>query len=79
MRLSMPILLDSPRNSVARRYDALPSRLYVVDAQGRIAFKGATPPGGIDAPGAVRALDALVQRDESRRAGLIVGTPTPQR
>jgi len=38
--LSMPAAVDSDDNAASRAYAAWPIRLVVVDAQGKIAFKG---------------------------------------
>ncbi|MCZ6853074.1 MAG: hypothetical protein O7G86_04055 [Gammaproteobacteria bacterium] len=49
--LAMPMLLDDMDNSTDEAYAAMPERLYVVDTQGRIAFKGAAGPWGFDVAG----------------------------
>ena len=42
----MPALIDSDDNGVNRAYAAWPDRLYVVDRDGKIAYKGGPGPRG---------------------------------
>jgi iodothyronine deiodinase-like protein len=44
--LTMPALIDSDDNVVNRAYAAWPDRLYVVDLEGKIAYKGGPGPAG---------------------------------
>jgi type I thyroxine 5'-deiodinase len=46
LQLTMPAVIDSDDNVVNRAYAAWPDRLYVVDREGRIAFKGEPGPSG---------------------------------
>ena len=46
--LKMPTLLDDMVDSTDRVYAALPERLYVIDTDGNIAYKGAMGPWGFD-------------------------------
>jgi hypothetical protein len=46
LQLTMPAVIDSDDNVVNRAYAAWPDRLYVVDREGRIAFKGEPGPRG---------------------------------
>ncbi|RPI29559.1 MAG: deiodinase [Acidobacteria bacterium] len=41
--IKLPALVDDLKNTAERAYTGWPDRLYVVDRQGRIAFK--SPPG----------------------------------
>ncbi len=43
---SMPTLLDEMSNEVDYAYAALPERLYLVDPEGRVAFRGEAGPFG---------------------------------
>ena len=60
--LAMPMLLDDMDNSTDEAYAAMPERLYVVDTQGRIAFRGAPGPWGFDVAGWRRAIEETVAR-----------------
>jgi len=46
LKIAFPILLDNLDDVVERAYAGWPDRLYVVDADGKIAQKGAPGPGG---------------------------------
>ena len=44
--IEMPALVDDPDNRVERAYTAWPDRLYVIDSDGRIAYKSQAGPFG---------------------------------
>ena len=44
MALEMPAVVDEMDDAVARAYAALPERLYLVDRNGRVAYKGGMGP-----------------------------------
>ncbi len=46
--LHMPMLVDSIDNDIDRKYVGLPMRLFLVDADGKIAYAGAKGPFGWD-------------------------------
>ncbi len=46
LTLSMPVLIDDMANSTDEKYYALPDRLYLIGADGRIAYRGAPGPFG---------------------------------
>lgn len=46
LNLSIPALIDDMTNTVDRLYAALPDRLYLVDAAGRVAYRSAPGPWG---------------------------------
>lgn len=46
LKIDFPVLVDSMDNSVERAYTGWPDRLYVVDKDSRIAFKGGPGPFG---------------------------------
>jgi len=60
LKLSMPMLLDSLDNAADRAYAALPDRLYVIDKDGRVAYKGRPGPGGFRPAEMERALAELL-------------------
>jgi hypothetical protein len=45
---AMPMLVDGMENGADELYAGWPERLYVIDALGRIAYKGETGPFGFD-------------------------------
>lgn len=46
--LHMPMPIDSIDNDIDRKYVGLPMRLFLVDADGKIAFAGKKGPFGWD-------------------------------
>jgi type I thyroxine 5'-deiodinase len=46
--LGMPMVLDEMSNEVDAAYAALPERLYVVDPEGRIAYRSEPGPWGFN-------------------------------
>jgi hypothetical protein len=61
LRLSftMPMLLDDMTNQVDRLYNALPERLYLIGADGRVVFKTVAGSVGFDPEAWLAAIDAL--------------------
>lgn len=56
--LSIPTLLDEMTNAVDEAYVALPDRLYVVDADGRVAYRSGPGPMGFRSDDFERAIRA---------------------
>ncbi len=46
LKLSIPTLIDELTNEVDRAYAALPDRLYLIDADGRVAYRSGPGPWG---------------------------------
>ena len=46
LNLSIPTLLDDMTNDVDMKYAALPDRLYLIGADGRVAFRSGPGPWG---------------------------------
>ncbi len=46
LNLSIPTLVDGMTNEVDRAYAALPDRLYLIDAAGRVAYRSGPGPMG---------------------------------
>jgi len=44
----MPALLDSMQNQVEKDYTGWPDRLYLIDSNGRVAFKSMAGPFGFE-------------------------------
>jgi hypothetical protein len=62
--LGFPVLVDTMDDRVGARYSGMPSRLYLVDSQGRVAFKSGRGPFGFKPAELEHAL-VLLLRDES--------------
>ncbi len=46
LKLSIPTLIDDMKNSAEAKYRGWPDRLYIIDAGGRIAYRGDVGPRG---------------------------------
>lgn len=46
LEISMPLLVDEIDDRVGHAYSGMPDRLYVIDREGRIAYKGGRGPFG---------------------------------
>jgi len=65
--ISFPVAVDEPDDRAERAYAAFPDRLYLIDRQGRIAYKSGRGPFGYDPRGLEQALLFLLL-DEKVRA-----------
>lgn len=45
-KVSLPVLVDSIDDTAGKAYSAWPDRLYVIDAEGKLAYVGAPGPRG---------------------------------
>ena len=61
-KVSIPTLMDEMTNEVDRAYAALPDRLYLIDAEGRIAYKSGPGPMGFKPQELEAAIAALRER-----------------
>jgi thiol-disulfide isomerase/thioredoxin len=46
LKYSMPLLVDELHDPVGNAYSGMPARLYVIDADGKVAYKGGRGPFG---------------------------------
>lgn len=46
LQISMPLLVDDVDDRVGRAYSAMPDRLYVIDREGKVAYKSGRGPFG---------------------------------
>jgi type I thyroxine 5'-deiodinase len=60
LQISIPTLVDSMDNAAANAFAAWPERIFVADAQGKIAYAGEPGPFGFDPAGARDALIRLL-------------------
>src|SRR5262249_28075572 len=44
LEMNMPVLVDGIDDCVGRAYSGMPDRLYVIDRQGKVAFKSGRGP-----------------------------------
>jgi type I thyroxine 5'-deiodinase len=60
LKVDWPMLIDDMEDGTDRAYTAWPTRLYVVDPAGRIAYKSRPGPFGFEAAGLRAALETLL-------------------
>jgi hypothetical protein len=58
--LTMPVLVDTLDDAVSQAFAAWPERIFVLDAEGRIAYAGGPGPWDFDPDAAATALDRLL-------------------
>lgn len=64
-KVSLPILVDAIDDAMEKAYAAWPDRIYVVDATGKIAYKGGIGPGGFRPAELPAVLDRLLAESKS--------------
>jgi Iodothyronine deiodinase len=62
--IEFPALVDRIENSIEIAYTGWPDRLYVIDKDGRIAFKSAAGPFGFKTDQLANALAEIGQSDK---------------
>lgn len=60
IKLPMPMVIDDMENSVAKAYNALPDRIFILGADGKIAYRGDRGPRGFKVDEMAEALKRLV-------------------
>ena len=60
LAIKLPALVDGADDRVERAYTGWPDRLYVIDTDGRVAFKSAAGPFGFKPAAMKAALDAVL-------------------
>jgi len=63
LSLTMPMVVDDMHDTVNQLYGAWPERIYVIDTDGNIAFKGGLGPFGFKPKKAEHALRALLDSE----------------
>lgn len=63
--IKFPALIDNFDNSTERNYTGWPDRLYVIDKDGRIAYKSGPGPFGFRPAGVQATLEKLVPAGQS--------------
>ena len=76
LEINMPLLVDAMDDRVGHLYSGMPDRLYVIDREGRVAYKGGRGPFGFKSREMEQSLvmllldEASKTRESSRRAAL---------
>jgi len=66
--LGFPMLVDTIDDAVGARYSGMPSRLYLIDRQRKIAYKSGRGPFGFKPAELEHSLVLLLQEEETARA-----------
>ena len=66
--IELPALVDEPDNRVERAYTGWPDRLYVIDRDGRVAYKSGAGPFGFKPADVEAALKRIVPARTEVRA-----------
>ncbi len=61
LKITIPTLLDDMKDSVATAYSGHPDRLFIIGADGKIAFSGDKGPHGFDADAMKKAFNVIVK------------------
>ena len=61
MKITIPCLVDDMQNTAQKAYAGWPDRFYVIDAAGKVAFKGGPGPRGFRPQEAEDALKKLLR------------------
>ena len=62
IKLTIPMVIDDMENSVSKAYNAMPDRLFVLGADGKIAYQGKRGPRGLDVDEMERALRRILAK-----------------
>jgi hypothetical protein len=60
LKITIPVVVDGMNDAVERAYAGWPDRIYIVDKDGRIAYKGAPGPAGFRPKEAEESLKKLL-------------------
>lgn len=63
LKIPFPAVLDDFRNSTESAYTGWPDRLYVIDLDGRIAYKSSPGPFGFKPAEVATVLSKIVSRE----------------
>ena len=68
LNMTMPLVVDSIDDRVGNLYSGMPDRLYLIDRQGRVAYKGGRGPFGFKVGELEQSLVMLLLDQESAAA-----------
>ncbi len=69
---SMPLLIDHINDTVGNAYSGMPARLYVIDTNGRVAYKSGRGPFGFKPEEMEQALLMLTLDEASKKAAVAI-------
>jgi hypothetical protein len=65
LEMTIPLAVDALDDRVGRAYSGMPDRLYLIDRQGRVAYKGGRGPYGFKPSELEQSLILLLQEDSA--------------
>jgi Iodothyronine deiodinase len=65
LKMSMPLLVDELDDRVGHAYSGMPDRMYLIDRQGRVAYKGGRGPFGFKPGELEQSIVMLLQGEEA--------------
>lgn len=68
LQISMPLLVDTIDDRVGRAYSGMPDRLYVIDRDGKVVYKGGRGPFGFKPAEMEQSLVMLLLHSMSEQA-----------
>ena len=68
LKMTIPLVTDELDNRVGHAYSGLPTRLYLIDSEGRVAYKSGRGPFGLK-PGELEQSLVMLLMDEAAGAG----------
>jgi hypothetical protein len=78
LNLTMPLLVDTIDDRVNRAYSGFPDRLYLIDSQGKVAYKGGRGPFGYKPRELEQTLLMLLMDEELAKAAAADPTQAPK-
>ncbi|WZO99282.1 deiodinase family protein [Isosphaeraceae bacterium EP7] len=75
LKLGFPMLVDSIDDAVGARYSGMPSRLYLIDDDGKVAYKSGRGPFGFKPAELEHSLVLLLLQGEKSRPSAVQGVP----
>ncbi len=75
LQMTMPMVIDEMHDTVGHLYSGMPDRLYIIDRDGRVAYKGGRGPFGFKTGEMEQSLLMLLLDEEQRN---IEEVPAPQ-
>lgn len=79
LQYGIPTLVDEMDDRVSVAYAARPTRLYLIDPEGRVAYAGGLGPYGFSPAALGRAIEALLARLDEKQLRTVDTTAEPVR
>ncbi len=79
LEMNMPVLVDEIDDRVGRLYSGMPDRLYVIDREGKVAFKSGRGPFRFSPGEMEQALILLLLEEGLATRGGVRGEPNAER